>query len=83
MVKTDNGIMREIIYGVFDKTYGTGIYMGFFKNEDDAKKEMQIQMKRLETEHGTKNLVYKDDRVVIENKSGDDIIFIIHSYVLR
>jgi hypothetical protein len=75
--------MREIIYGVFDKTFGTGIYMGFFKNEDDAKQELQIQMKRLELEHGTKNLIYKDDRVVIEENDLEHIIFIIHPYILR
>jgi hypothetical protein len=83
VVKTNNGTMREIIYGICDKTFGHGIYMGFFKNEDDAKKELQIQMKRLEDEHDTKNLVYKDDRVVIETDYEDVIVFIIHPYVLR
>lgn len=75
--------MRKTIYGVCDKTYSCGIYFGFFENENDAKNELKIQMNRLETEHETKGLVYKDDRVVIEDEDGDDIIFIIHPYILR
>ena len=74
--------MRKIIYGVYDKTYKCGVYFGFFENEEDAKNELKIQMNRLETEHGTKGLVYKDDRVVINNDD-NDIIFIIHPYILR
>jgi len=73
--------MIEIIFGVFDKTFGDGIYMGFFRNETDAKQELQNQMIRLEKEHDSKNLVYKDDRVVDE--SDGKIIFIIHPIVLR
>ena len=74
--------MRKMIYGVYDKTYKCGVYFGFFENEEDAKNELKIQMNRLETEHGTKGLVYKDDRVVINNDD-NDIIFIIHPYILR
>lgn len=75
--------MRKIIYGVYDKTYKCGVYFGFFEDENDAKNELKNQMNRLETEHGTKGLVYKDDRVVIENQDGDDIIFVIHQYILK
>ncbi len=74
--------MRDIIFGIYDKTYPCGLYMCFFKNEDDAKKELLIQMQRLVDEHGTKNLTYKDDRVFYGDDE-NDLVFIIHSFVLR
>jgi len=83
MVKTNNGVMRDIIYGIFDKTYGTGIYMGFFKNEDDAKKELKSQMNRLKEEYGTSDLELKNDRVVKVDGRTEEIFFIIHPIVLR
>ena len=35
--------VREIIYGVCDKTGKCDSYFGFFKFYDDAKKEVKIQ----------------------------------------
>ena len=38
---------REIIFGVCDKTGSCDSYFGFFKREEDAKKEVKIQADRL------------------------------------
>ena len=38
---------REIIYGVCDRTGKCDSYFGFFKNYEDAQKEVKIQADRL------------------------------------
>jgi hypothetical protein len=75
---------REIIYGVCDKTGDCDSYFGFFKNEDDAKKEVEIQANRLKEDLGLMDLIVKDDRAVImKDKRVEQIVIILHSYVLR
>jgi len=69
--------MRKLIYGVFEKNEHNS-YLGFFEHEDDARKELEIQMVRLQNE-GIEPLVLEVDRVL----NNDKIILIIHTYVLR
>jgi hypothetical protein len=74
---------REIIYGVCDKTDNCDSYFGFFKNEEDAKKEVEIQANRLKEDLGMMDIEVKGDRAVITNGRVETIVVIIHSYVLR
>ena len=74
---------REIIYGVCDKTGNCDSYFGFFKNEEDAKKEVEIQANRLKEDLGMMDIEVKGDRAVIVNGRVEKIVVIIHSYVLR
>ena len=75
---------RDIIFGVCDKTGTCDSYFGFFKNEDDAKKELKIQSDRLKEDLGLMDLIVKDDRAVImKDKRVEQIVIILHSYVLR
>jgi len=74
---------REIIYGVCDKTGNCDSYFGFFKNMDDAKKEVEIQANRLKEDLGLMDIVVKDDRAVLPKDRLESIVIIIHSYVLR
>lgn len=77
-------IPREIIYGVVDKTGTCDSYFGFFKNFDDAKKEVEIQANRFKEDLGMMNIVIKDDRAVIQDKNRvEKIVIVIHNYVLR
>ncbi len=75
---------KDIIYGVCDKTNKCDSYYGFFKNEDDAKKEIKTQAERLKNELGMMDLIIKGDRAVImKSERVEELILIIHSYVLR
>jgi hypothetical protein len=74
---------REIIYGVCDKTGNCDSYFGFFKNMDDAKKEVEIQANRLKEDLGLMDIIVKDDRAVLPKDRLESIVIIIHSYVLR
>jgi len=75
---------RDIIFGVCDKTGKCDSYFGFFKNEDDAKKEIKTQAERMKNEFGMMDLIIKDDRAVImKNQRIEEIVLILHSYVLR
>jgi hypothetical protein len=75
---------RDIIYGVCDKTGKCDSYFGFFKTEEDAKKEIKVQAERMKNELGMMDLIIKDDRaVVMKNERVEELILIIHSYVLR
>jgi len=75
---------REVIFGVCDKTGKCDSYFGFFKTEEDAKKEIKLQAERMKNELGMMDLVIKDDRAVImKNDRVEELIIIIHSYVLR
>ena len=75
---------REIIFGVCDKTGSCDSYFGFFKNEDDAKKEVKIQADRLKEDLGLMDLIVKGDRAVIPQEGRvEQIVVIIHPFVLR
>ncbi len=75
---------REIIYGVCDKTGKCDSYFGFFKNEGDAKKEVKIQSDRLKEDLGIMDIVVKEDRaIVMKTDRIEEVLIIIHSYVLR
>lgn len=75
---------REIIFGVCDKTGKCDSYFGFFKNEDDAKKEVKIQADRLKEDLGLMDIIVKDDRALIVSETGvEELAIVIHPYVLR
>jgi len=75
---------RDIIYGVCDKTGDCDSYFGFFKNEDDAKKEIKIQVDRMKEDFGYQDIILKEDRAVImKTERIEQLLIIIHSYVLR
>ncbi len=74
---------RLIIFGVCDKTDKCNSYFGFFKNEDDAKKEVSIQAKRLKEDLGMMDIQIKDDRAVIMDGDKEINVIVIHSYVVR
>ena len=75
---------REIIFGVCDKTGSCDSYFGFFKNEEDAKKEVKIQADRLKEDLGYMDIVVKEDRAVImKTDRVEELLIIIHSFVLR
>jgi hypothetical protein len=75
---------REVIFGVCDKTGKCDSYFGFFKQEEDAKKELKIQSERMKNELGMMDLIIKDDRAVImKGERVEEIVLIIHSYVVR
>ena len=75
---------REIIFGVCDKTGSCDSYFGFFKREEDAKKEVKIQADRLKEDLGLMDIIVKEDRAVIPHESRiEQIVVIIHPFVLR
>ena len=75
---------REIIYGVCDKTGKCDSYFGFFKNYEDAQKEVKIQADRLKEDLGLMDIQVKEDRAFImrENRI-EELVIIIHNYVIR
>jgi hypothetical protein len=75
---------REIIFGVCDKTGSCDSYFGFFKNEEDAKKEVKIQADRLKEDLGFMDIIVKEDRAIIPQEGRvEQIVVIIHPFVLR
>jgi hypothetical protein len=74
---------REIIYGVCDKTGNCDSYFGFFKNEEDAKKEVTVQSNRLKEDLGMMDIEVKGDRAVTSDGRKETIVIIIHPFVLR
>ena len=74
---------RQVIFGVYEKGHGCDSYTGYFKFEDDARKELKVQMNRHREEFGTTNLELKNDRVVKVDDRVEEIFFIIHPIVLR
>jgi hypothetical protein len=75
---------RDIVYGVCDKTGKCDSYFGFFKNEENAKKEVKIQANRLKEDLGYMDIVVKEDRAVImKTDRVEELLIIIHSFVLR
>jgi len=74
---------REIIFGVYDKFGEYGSYTGYFKHEEDAKKELKSQMGFLMQMNGFDGLELKNDRVVKIEDGVETIYLIIHPIVLR
>ena len=75
---------REIIFGVCDKTGSCDSYFGFFKREEDAKKEVKIQADRLKEDLGFMDIIVKEDRAIIPQEGRvEQIVVIIHPFVLR
>jgi hypothetical protein len=75
---------KDIVYGVCDKTGNCDSYFGFFKHEEDAKKEVKIQANRLKEDLGYMDIVVKEDRAVImKTERLEELLIIIHSFVLR
>lgn len=75
---------RDIIFGVCDKTGSCDSYFGFFKTEEDAKKEVKIQADRLKEDLGLMDIIVKEDRAVIPKEDRvEQIVVIIHPFVLR
>jgi hypothetical protein len=70
---------REIIYGVCDKTGSCDSYFGFFKTEEDAEHEVQVQANRLKEDLGWLDIQIQSDRALMNGK----LVVVIHSYVLR
>jgi hypothetical protein len=75
---------RDIIYGVCDKTGDCDSYFGFFKNYEDAQKEIKIQSDRLKEDLGLMDIVVKKDRsVIMRTDRVEELVIVIHEYVLR
>jgi hypothetical protein len=74
---------REIIYGVCDKTGSCDSYFGFFKNQDDAQKEVQVQANRLKEDLGMMNITVLKGRAIIPEENKDKLVIVIHQFVLR
>ena len=75
---------REIIYGVCDKTGNCDSYFGFFKNYEDAQKEVKVQSDRLKDELGMMDIVVKEDRsVIMKTDRIEELVIVIHNFVLR
>ena len=74
-------MVREIIFGVCDKTGECDSYFGFFKNEDDAIKEVKIQGHNLKEDLGIFDITIKKDRVI--SNSDNKLLIVIHNFVLR
>ena len=70
---------REIIYGVCDKTGSCDSYFGFFKDKQDAEREVEIQANRLKEDLGMMDIEIKNDRALF----GGKLVVVIHQYVLR
>jgi hypothetical protein len=75
---------REVIYGVCDKTGTCDSYFGFFKSYEDAQKEVKIQANRLKEDLGLMDIIVKEDRAItMKTDRVEQLIIIIHNYVLR
>ncbi len=75
---------KEIIYGVCDKTNKNDSYFGFFKNLEDAQKEILIQGNRLKEDLGIMDITIKNDRAFIPvNEREEELLIVMHKYVLR
>lgn len=75
---------REVIFGVCDKTGNCDSYFGFFKNEEDARKELKTQAERMMNELGMIDLIVKGDRAIkpIAERE-EELVIILHPFVLR
>ena len=70
---------REFIYGVCDKTGKCDSYFGFFKNEKDAEREVEIQANRLKEDLGMMDIDIQTHQALFNGKS----VVVIHIYILR
>lgn len=80
------GRENDLIYGVYDKTRGTGgcdDYFGYFRNELNAKNEMKIQFEYLKQKNPKEDIKIKKDRVVRLKDQKEEILIIIHPILLR
>jgi hypothetical protein len=74
---------RQVIFGVYEKMDKCDQYVGFFRHEVDAKKELKTQMSRLKEDLGIEDLILKEERVVKVDGREEEIFFIIHPIMLR
>jgi len=74
---------RQVIFGVYEKMDKCDQYVGFFRHEVDAKKELKTQMSRLKEDLGIEDLILKEERVVKIDGREEEIFFIIHPIMLR
>lgn len=75
---------KEIIYGVCDKTNKNDSYFGFFKNLEDAQKEILIQGNRLKEDLGIMDITIKNDRAFKPvNEREEELLIVMHKYALR
>jgi hypothetical protein len=75
---------REIIYGVCDKTGNCDSYFGFFKSYEDAQKEVKVQSDRLKEDLGLMDIIVKEDRAVtMKTDRIEELVIVIHNFVLR
>ncbi len=77
---------NNLIYGVYDKTYGAGgcdDYFGYFKKESDARTEMKNQFEHLKSKNPKETLKLKKDRVVRIREKKEEILIIIHPILVR
>jgi hypothetical protein len=74
---------KEIIYGVVDKTGTCDSYIGFFKKEEDALKELETQIKYMAFDYGVKDLKIVGDKVIKFEISKEIVLYAVHRYVLR
>ncbi len=75
---------KELIYGVCDKTGNCDSYFGFFKNYEDAQKEIKIQSDRLKEDLGIMDIVIKNDRAFKPlSTREEELLIVIHQYALR
>ena len=72
---------REIIFGVCDKTGECDSYFGFFKNEEDAIKEVQLQANRLKEDLGMLDITINKGKVI--SNQDNKLLIVIHNFVLR
>jgi hypothetical protein len=75
---------REIIYGVCDKTGNCDSYFGFFKSYEDAQKEVKVQSDRMKEDLGLMEIEVKEDRAVLmQTDRIENLVIVIHNFVLR
>ena len=70
---------KEIVYGVVDKNGTCDSYIGFFKKEEDAIKELHIQVSRMKEDLGMIDIIIENNQAIQKNKK----VIVIHSFVLR
>lgn len=74
-------MVREIIFGVCDKTGECDSYFGFFKNEEDAIKEVQLQANRLKEDLGMLDITINKGKAI--SNQDNKLLIVIHNFVLR
>jgi len=70
--------MREIIFGLYDH-YDTKGYIGYFRNENNCKSEMNIQSERISKKYNIGSVTILDNKVIVGNVT----ILAIHPIILR